>query len=157
MTLSTCGIGLIPDYPTIGGAPLLLLNLRVLQGFSCGGELTGSIIFVVEHAPRGKRGFYGSIAAVGMTLGVLFASFIAWLVHYYFSEAAVSHWAWRLPFLLAALGGLLGWLVRRRVPETELFLETYKLPQTYFTTRRDFAKQLRPALTIIGIELFLRC
>lgn len=62
-------------------------------------------------------------------------------------------WVWRLPFLLAALGGVLDWLARRRVSETDLFLETYKLPQSYFTTRRDVAKQLRPGLLIVGMDL----
>ena len=154
MALSTCGIGLIPDYDTIGGPILLLLNLRILQGFSCGGELIGSIIFLVEHAPRERRGFYGSLGGAGYSLGLLMASLLMWLINTSFDQVEMMRWAWRLPFLLAALGGIVGWLARRAVPETDLFLETYKLPQSYFTTRRDIAKQLRPTIMIVGIQLF---
>ena len=125
MAISTCGLGLIPDYPTIGGAHLLLLNLRILQGFSVGGEVTGSIIFIVEHAFREKRGFYGSFGKVGFALGLLLPTLVAWLIDNNFSQAQVVSWAWRLPFLFAALGGVIAWLVRRNVPETELFLETH--------------------------------
>ena len=154
MALSTVGLGLLPIYQTIGvWAPMLLLILRILQGFSCGGELTGSAIFIIEHAPREKRGFYGSFADTGTSMGALLAVFASWLIHISFSDSVIIAWAWRLPFLFGLLGGLLGWFARRAVPETELFLETQKLPQSYFNSRRDYAKQVRPALIIMGIKL----
>jgi len=133
---------------------LLLLNLRIFQGISCGGELTGSVIFIVEHAPKTWRGFYGSLSITGLSLGILFASLFSWLTHLIFNEVELTTWAWRLPFFLGALGGIIGWFARRAVPETDLFEETYRLPQSYFETRREVVKQLRPALKIMGIELF---
>ena len=81
MAISTFSLGLMPGYHTIGvWAPLLLLFLRSLQGFSCGGELIGSMVFVVEHAPRAKRGFYGSFADAGINMGFLLACLVAWLI-----------------------------------------------------------------------------
>ncbi len=155
MALSTFAIGILPTYEKVGVlAPLLLLALRILQGLSCGGELTGSIIFTVEHAPKAQRGFYGSIATTGFSLGLLLGSFAGWIIHHSFSELQVTQWAWRLPFLLSVLGGFLGWLVRRATMETELFLEIHRLPNTFFDLRRDYAKQMRPAMLIMGIKIF---
>lgn len=155
MAFSTFCLGLLPGYQTIGlWAPLLLLFMRLIQGLSFGSELTNSIIFVVEHAPLANRGFYGSFGKVGFSLGLLLASFITWMIHTLFSPSEVLAWAWRLPFLLASLGGFVGWLARRGVPETQSFLEIHQLPDTYFGLRRHYAKQLRPALFIIGIVLF---
>ena len=154
MAVSTCGIGLIPDYATIGGPILLLLNLRLLQGFSCGGEVIGSIIFVVEHAPRANRGFYAGFTDAGGYLGLLFASLVSWLIQRSFSPSAVNNWAWRLPFLLGLVVGLVGWFMRRRVPETQIFLESIRMPKSYLRLYREYANQIPNALTIIGLMLF---
>ncbi len=155
IAISTSALGVLPSYNAVGvWAPLLLLIVRILQGLSLGGELMGSTIFTVEHAPRAQRGFYGSFVDTGASLGFLFASFAAWLIHSCFNDLQVVQWAWRLPFLLSLLGGLVGWLVRRGTSETELFLETHRLPNTYFDLRRAYAKQLRPAMLIVGIKLF---
>ena len=129
MAISTFAVGLLPDYHIVGvWAPLLLLVLRSLQGFSCGCELVGSIVFVVEHAPTTKRGFYGSFADASAYLGILLASLVAWVIHHGFSHAVVTHWAWRLPFVFGLLVGLSGWLMRRYVSETQLFNENMRVP-----------------------------
>ena len=155
IALSTFALGLLPTYETIGvWAPLLLLSVRLLQGLSLGGELMGSTIFTVEHAPKSKRGFYGSFVNVGSSAGFLLASLAAWSIHVCFDDVELAQWAWRLPFLVALLGGFVGWLVRRGTTETELFLETLRLPNTYFELRRHYAKQLRPSMMIVGIKLF---
>jgi len=154
MALSTCGIGLIPDYDTIGGPILLLLNLRIFQGISCGGELIGSMIFVVEHAPRAQRRFYGSFVEAGLMSGLLLASLVAWLIHTSFSDAVVTAWAWRLPFLLGILIGLIGWFIRRSVPETQLFKESIRLPDHYLKRYREYTNYAPNALLIIGMMLF---
>ena len=155
MVFSSFCLGLLPDYRAIAfWAPILLLFFRLLQGLSFGAEYPGSVIFLVEHAPKTQRGFYGCFAGIGAVLGLLLASLVTWLLHVYFSQSALLTWAWRLPFLLAVLGGFVGWFVRRRMPETELFYENYRLPASYFQSRRDFAKQLQRVVLIIGITLF---
>ena len=154
MAISTCGIGLIPDYDTIGGPILLLLNLRLLQGFSCGGELIGSIIFLVEHAPKNQRGFYAALGIMGSGVAFLLASLIAWLIHISFSDAAVVSGVWRLPFLGGALIGWVGWFMRRRIPETELFQQTIRMPEYYLRAYSEYAKQLRNGIIIVTLTLF---
>lgn len=155
MAISTCALGLLPNYAMIGiWAPLLLLFIRSLQGFSLGGEYCGSLIFIMEHAPKAKRGFYVSLGVAGSALGLLLASFVPWLIHYYFSDAAVLQWAWRLPFLLASLGGLIGWLARRRIPETQLFQESIKMPKSYLKLYHEYFNQFGNVVMIVMIKLF---
>ena len=155
MALSTCGVGLLPNYATIGmWAPILLLILRLLQGFSCGGELIGSMIFVVEHAPRADRGLYGSFAVAGSCSGLLLAPLIALLIRVTFSDIAVIGWAWRLPFLFGALIGWVGWFMRRRIPETELFQQSIRMPQYYLKIYREYVNHIPSAILTIGIMLF---
>ncbi len=131
--------------------PLLLLVLRSLQGFAYGGEYAGSIVFLVEHAPKAKRGFYGSFADVGANSGMLFAMLIAWLVNYYFNDKV---WAWRLLFFLGVLVTLVGWFIRRKVDESQLFREITRVPESHFDFYREYIKQLRPMAIIIGLILF---
>jgi len=155
MALSTGGIGLLPDYAAMGmWATLLLLVLRLLQGFSCGGELIGSMIFVIEHAPRAQRGFYGSFVEAGLMSGLLLASLVAYLIHTNFSDAVVVAWAWRLSFLSGVLIGWIGLFMRRRVPETELFQQTIRMPQHYLKTYREYANHIPRTILIIGMTLF---
>ena len=155
MAFSTFSIGLLPNYAILGvWAPILLVIIRILQGCSIGSELIGATIFVVEHAPKTKRAFYGSFANAGQSTGLLLAALVIWLLHCSFSDATIAQWAWRLPFFLAAVGGLIGQQIRRHTSETPLFLETYRLPSTYFTVWRDYAKQLRAASTIVGFSVF---
>ena len=155
MAISTFFLGLLPNYQDIGvWAPILLMLLRLLQGFSVGGELTGSIIFMLEHAPKNQRGFYGSLVGAGTELGVLLASFFVWLVHYSLSTAAITQWAWRLPFVLGIIGGLVGWFARRSVPETQLFREVTRMPDSFLTYYREYIKYIRHSIVIIGILLF---
>lgn len=154
MALSTFALGLLPTYAAIGvWAPLLLLMVRLLQGFSCGGELTGSIIFLVEHSPRANRGFYGSFGMLGMGSGILLASLVTWLIYHNFSPAAVVAWAWRLPYLLALLGGLVAWLINRGVDETASFIKTQRMPWNHVTLYHQYAKQMGNVVIIVGLLL----
>src|SRR5215468_9695663 len=75
MAIPTFLIGLLPDYQTIGlAAPIGLTLLRIVQGLSVGGEYTGSMVFLVEHAPEGCRGLMGALGACGSTAGILLGS-----------------------------------------------------------------------------------
>ncbi len=119
MGLATGAIAFLPSYEEIGvGAPILLLILRLVQGFSVGGEFTGSVSFLVETAPQHRRGFAGSFANFGSTAGVLLAAAVAAATVSLASEAQLESWAWRIPFLLGGVIAAAGYLLRRRLRET---------------------------------------
>jgi MHS family proline/betaine transporter-like MFS transporter len=116
MGITTTAIGLLPTYQTMGvGAPILLLALRVLQGFSVGGEFTSSVAFLVENAPQHRRGFAGSFANIGSTIGLLLASSLAAATATFADSATLQNWGWRIPFLLGGVIAACGYLVRRHL------------------------------------------
>lgn len=116
-------IGLLPTYESIGlWAAVLLVLLRLVQGFGAGAEYGGAVIMAVEHAPPGKRGLYGSVAPLGVTVGLLLANAVFWPVSQLPQEDFLS-WGWRLPFLLSIALILVGFYIRARVSETPVFSE----------------------------------
>jgi MFS transporter, MHS family, shikimate and dehydroshikimate transport protein len=116
-------IGLLPTYAAIGmWAPVLLLALRLLQGFGAGAEYGGAVIMAVEFAPQGKRGLYGSFAPLGVTVGNLLAAGVFYLVTM-MSKSDLLAWGWRIPFLVSLLLLGLGVYIRARVTETPVFAE----------------------------------
>jgi len=122
MAVGTVGIGLIPDYGRIGVmAPVLLVLCRVLQGLSAGGEWGNATSFIVEWAPEGRRGYYGSYSQASVVGGVLMSSAVAALLNSVFSAADIDAWAWRLPFLLGAVLLPIGLWLRRGIDETPRF------------------------------------
>jgi MFS transporter, MHS family, alpha-ketoglutarate permease len=125
MGAGSFAIALTPSFETIGyGAPIIVLLARLLQGFSAGGEYQSASVFLVEHAPAKRRGLIGSMQNLSIGVAVLAANGIAWLTTAGFSSADLKEWGWRVPFLLGALMSLYGLYIRRRLPETPLFLET---------------------------------
>jgi MHS family proline/betaine transporter-like MFS transporter len=117
MGLATASVAFLPGYRTLGvWAAVLLVATRLLQGFSVGGEFVGSVTYLVEAAPQRRRGFAGSLANLGATVGMLLAAAIAALVTRGGGHAAA--WAWRLAFLGGGLLALLGLRLRRHLPET---------------------------------------
>ena len=122
MAIGTVGIGLIPDYASIGVlAPVLLVLCRLLQGLSAGGEWENATTFIVEWAPEGQRGHYGSYSQASVVAGLLASSAVAALLNTVFSPAEVAAWAWRLPFLLGAALLPVGLWLRRGIGETPRF------------------------------------
>lgn len=123
MGLATTCIGLLPTHATLGlASPLLLVLLRFVQGMAIGGQWGGAVLLLIESAPPGRRGFFGSFAQLGVPIGVLFANFVFFGVTEAFGEAGVREWAWRVPFLLSvALIGI-GIYVQLRLEETPDFL-----------------------------------
>jgi MFS transporter, MHS family, proline/betaine transporter len=106
MALPTFCLGLLPTHDQIGiWAAILLVAIRLIQGFSVGGEFTGSVTYMVETAPQNRRGLAGSWANVGSMSGILLGSGVAALVTSLLPQNMVDSWGWRIPFLL---GGLLG-------------------------------------------------
>lgn len=114
-------IGLLPTYATAGPwAPILLLLLRLIQGFGAGAEYGGAVILAVEYAPHTRRGWFGAFAPMGVTIGNLLAAAVFYCVTLLPKNALLS-WGWRIPFLLSfALLGL-GLYIRTRVAETPVF------------------------------------
>ncbi|MGI4950691.1 MAG: MFS transporter [Janthinobacterium lividum] len=122
MAVGTAGIGLIPDYGSIGiMAPILLVLCRVLQGLSTGGEWGNATAFIVEWSPEGKRGFYGSFSQSSVVAGGLTASVMVALMNTVFTAGQIEDWAWRLPFLLGILLLPVGLWLRRGIGETPRF------------------------------------
>jgi MFS transporter, MHS family, proline/betaine transporter len=119
---STAAIGLIPSTTTIGvAAPVLLLALRVLQGFSAGGEVAGAMSFVGEYAPDGRRNFLMSFVAIGSFIALMVGSAFSAVLITLLGDATMTSWAWRLPFLLALPLGYVGFYIRSRLEETPHF------------------------------------
>jgi MFS transporter, MHS family, shikimate and dehydroshikimate transport protein len=114
-------IGLLPDYHTIGlWAPALLVLLRLLQGLGLGGEFGGASLLTVEHAPRRRRGFWGSLPQTGGAIGYLIAVSVVGLFTALPEDQFLS-WGWRIPFLFSAVLLVVGLVVRLKIQETPAF------------------------------------
>jgi len=124
MGAATALIGLLPTYEQIGvWAPVLLILLRIVQGFSAGGEWGGAALMSVEHAPVNKRGFFGAYPQIGVPVGLILATGVMILVTTAMSEEAFLSWGWRIPFLVSVLLIVVGWIIRRAVAESPVFQE----------------------------------
>ena len=122
MAIPTVVVGLLPAYATIGiAAPLALTCCRFLQGLSVGGEFTGSVTFLVEHAAPSQRGYIGSWAGFSAQVGALLGSGVGALVASNLTDEALHQWGWRIPFLLGSLIAFVGWYLRTRIPESPAF------------------------------------
>jgi MFS transporter, MHS family, proline/betaine transporter len=124
MAVPTTLMALLPTYAQAGvGAALLLTLFRLLQGLSVGGEYIGSMSFLSEHAPPGRRAFLGSFSSSSVILGSLLGSGVAALLTGLLTEADLLAWGWRLPFLGGIVIGLVGLWLRSGVDESPSFLE----------------------------------
>ncbi|MGP2439539.1 MFS transporter [Streptomyces sp. JW3] len=119
MSGATLTIGLLPGYDAIGiAAPILLVVLRLIQGFAAGGEFGSAASFLAESAPRRRRGFGVSWLEVGSLLGFLAGSFVFLLLSAGLDEAQLTSWGWRVPFLVAAPLGVIGFVIRNKIEDT---------------------------------------
>ena len=122
MALPTLFLGLMPTFATIGyAAPVLLLILRIVQGVAIGGEIPAAWTFVSEHVPEKRIGMANGFLTSGLSLGILLGSLIALLMTKYFSNEAIQHGAWRIPFILGGVFGLLTLYLRSYLQETPVF------------------------------------
>jgi len=127
MGFSTMGVGLLPTYQQVGIlAPVLLVILRLIQGFAVAGEISGSSSMILEHAPFGRRGFFASFTLQGVQAGQILAAAIFLPLAAYMPEAAFNSWGWRIPFLASILVIIAGYIIRRKVDETPAFAEEDK-------------------------------
>jgi len=124
MGSATALIGLLPTYEQIGlAAPAALILLRVLQGFSAGGEWGGAALMSVEHAPVERRGLFGAYPQIGVPIGMILATGVLWLLSTTTTPEQFQSWGWRIPFLLSVVLILIGYLIRRAVEESPVFKE----------------------------------
>ena len=122
MGLSTLGIGLLPTYAQIGGwAPVLLTTLRFIQGFALGGEWGGAVLLSVEHAPRGRRGLFGSVVAMGLPAGIVLSTLVFIVVTTVLSPEQFATWGWRIPFIASVVLVAIGMFVRLSIAESPIF------------------------------------
>ncbi|WP_115944363.1 MFS transporter [Amycolatopsis thermalba] len=155
MGISTIGVGLLPAYDSIGvAAPILLVVLRLLQGLSAGGEWGGAALMSVEHAPPGRRGYFGSFPQIGVPIGLLLANLVFFSVSAVTTDDQFARWGWRIPFLLSVVLIAVGFFVRARVSESPVFSElrarrarrSAQLAELLRTNRREL---------VIAIGLFI--
>ena len=122
MGIGTFFIGVLPGFATWGiAAPIVLIGLRLVQGLALGGEYGGAAIYVAEHAPANKRGYYTSWIQTTATLGLFMAILLILGIRTYMGEAAFGDWGWRLPFLLSAILLVVSIWIRLKLNELPLF------------------------------------
>lgn len=151
MSAATFCIGLVPDHATIGlWAPVLLVVLRMVQGFSTGGEYGGAATFMAEYAPDDRRGFYGSFLEVGTLAGFAGGALLMLGCALLLGDAAMHDWGWRLPFLAAAPLGLAGLYLRSRIADTPVFEEEEERDGKAVSLGHLFRAYRRP-LVVLGL------
>ncbi len=129
MTLSIAMIAFAPTYAAIGAAaPILIVLARLLQGVATGGEFASATAFLIESAPPGRRGFFGSLQMVGQAIAALGGACAGMLVTQGLTPEQVDSWGWRLPFIVGLLIGPVGLWMRRHLEETEAFVDALQHP-----------------------------
>jgi len=153
MGLSTTAIGLLPTYATAGvWAPVLLIALRLIQGFAVGGEWGGAVLIVAEIAPAPSRGFWTSWPQVGAPAGNLLAAGVFAAVSASLDARAFLDWGWRLPFLASIVLVVVGWWLRRAVSESAVFSEEAREGVERFPAAEVLRRRRGALLTGCGLR-----
>jgi MFS transporter, MHS family, proline/betaine transporter len=151
MTIAIALIAFAPTYAAIGiGAPLIIVVARLLQGFSAGGEFASATAFLIETAPTGRRGFYGSWQMVGQGLSVLIGAILGAVLTKTLSPEAIDGWGWRIPFLFGLVIGPVGLYIRSSLSETQAFLQTDQASQRH-GAGRALTSHIKQILVCFGI------
>ncbi|NOT19037.1 MAG: MHS family MFS transporter [Sideroxydans sp.] len=161
MGISTMLIGLLPSYEMVGWlAPALLCLLRFGQGIGLGGEWGGAALLATEHAPKGRRGWFGMFPQLGPPIGFLFAVGSFLLLSQWLDDAEFREWGWRIPFLASALLVMVGLYVRLKLTETPVFAhamqtqQRVKLPMSLVFTRHAKPLVLGALVMVVCYALF---
>jgi MFS transporter, MHS family, shikimate and dehydroshikimate transport protein len=154
MGIATFLIGLLPTYEAIGiWAPILLVVLRLVQGFGVGGEWGGAVLLAVEHSPGGRRGYYGSWPQMGVPAGLLLSTGVFTVFSNLPNEQFLA-WGWRVPFLLSILLVAVGLYIRLAILETPAFRQ---VQETQTEARMPIMDVLRTqpkgVLLVIGVRI----
>ncbi len=154
MGIPTIAIGLIPTYEQIGyWAAVILVLMRFLQGMAVGGEWGGAVLMAVEHAPEGRKGFYGSLPQTGVGAGLVLSSLAMGAVAALPEEQMMS-WGWRLPFLASVVLLGIGWLIRVKVAESPDFEKLKEQKREVRVPLFEVVRKYpRATLTIIGARM----
>lgn len=121
---ATVAIGLLPGYDQIGIlAPILLILLRLIQGLGIGGEWGGALLLAYEYAPKNRKGLFGSVPQMGVTIGMVLATLAMTVMSTSLSDEQFLSWGWRVPFILSAILVFLGLWIRKGIDETPAFKE----------------------------------
>jgi MFS family permease len=138
---ATAAIGFLPTYATIGiAAPIILLLIRILQGLALGGEYGGAAVYVAEHVPDEKRGFYTSFIQITATLGLFLSLMVSLIVQNAMTPQAFSAWGWRVPFIISIFLVGISLYIRIRMKESPIF-------QQIKSTGMTSAQPLKEAFT----------
>lgn len=141
MALPTFVIGVMPTYETLGIlAPILLILMRMFQGAAIGGEMPGAWVFIAEHTPRNRYGLGIGVLTSGITGGILLGFLMLIAIDVLFSPEAVVEYAWRIPFIIGGLFGIIAVYLRRYLSETPIFQE--------MAERKELSKEI-PVVTVI--------
>ena len=138
---ATVAIGLLPTYETAGifGAVMLLI-LRILQGFAVGGEWGSAVVMAVEHSPPNRKGLFGSFVQMGVPIGLLLSTAVFTTVSTVLTDAQLMDWGWRIPFLASALMILVGTYIRNRLEESPEFILAKREQQSTVIERAPIAE-----------------
>jgi MFS transporter, MHS family, proline/betaine transporter len=152
MTVAIALIAFAPTYAAIGvGAPLLIVLARLLQGFSAGGEFASATSFLIECAPPQRRGYYGSWQMVGQGLAVLIGAILGTVLTRTLTPEALDGWGWRVPFLFGLIIGPLGLYIRRKLDETDAFLQTSRNSANRRSAVSMLASRVKELLVCLGL------
>jgi MFS transporter, MHS family, proline/betaine transporter len=154
MATATFLVGLLPGHASIGvWAPILLIVLRMVQGFSTGGEYGGAATFMAEYSPDRRRGFFGSFLEFGTLAGFTLGALVVLGTELVVGKEAMYDWGWRVPFLIGGPLGLVGLYLRTRVEDTPVFNELAESDETqreYSSTFKDLWRDYRRPLLALG-------
>lgn len=146
-------IGLLPSYAQAGiWAPILLLLLRLVQGFGAGAEYSGAVVMAVEFAPAGRRGLYGAIAPMGVQVGNVIATGVFGLIGFLTKDQMLA-WGWRIPFLISLLLLGLGGYIRAQVSETPVFQVARAKPAPRLPVVEAIRRSPRNFFVVVGARL----
>jgi metabolite-proton symporter len=152
MGLSTALIGLLPTYAAIGiAAPILLILLRILQGFSAGGEWGGAALMAVEHAPTARRGFFGAFPQIGVPVGMILATSTLFVITSLLTPEQFSAWGWRIPFLLSIVLIAVGYFIRRAVEESPIFQDLQRRKKESATPLRQLFRHNTKSVILTAV------
>ncbi|ABV75544.1 Proline/betaine transporter [Rickettsia akari str. Hartford] len=155
MTVPTTGIGLLPSYHTIGiAAPIILTIIRLIQGFSLGGEFSGCISYIVEHASFEQRGIAGSASFVSMCGGMLLGLLTSAGFSYFMPADMLFEWGWRIPFIAGLFIGSIGLYIRKNLAASPIYK---KAKENGMLTRFPLCETLTksPKELIIALGLYI--
>lgn len=157
MAGATTIIGLLPTYEVIGiWAPILLIIMRLIQGFSTGGEYGGAATYMAEYAPNRRRGFFGSFLEGSSLMGYVIGAALMLIIQLNLTPEQMNAWGWRIPFLLALPMGLIGWYLRSKLEDTPVFNEIQQAPDedkrsTWDRFREVFKEYRRDVIILFAL------